>query len=419
MTAKRSARSVIPAPTPLRWRLAWAARENRRRRRAYDMDVMAWHRRDDELVRLRVEATGFLGCLQPRTGLPVDLDDDEVVYRVLPAAELVEAKARHILGLPAPGLSIGPAGSDILGPALPGGLRVVDSGMAVVTNHRVAFAGQHRRRQWRFPDVVGPAHHPTVPLTLLHTTDGGQLAGLLVPAAATVNFRFYLTLALATAIGERTTIVAQVDALLHAHREARPAPLAPAEPDHAPLPALPSGRLVTAAVVVAFACATLTAGTSEPEPDGPPHRAQPSPAGIRVTDAPDAVGSATLSNHATTSSLATPTAPDRRPGAPPTGPATIQHTGGTAAVGSPVPTPRRTVTASPIAARLPTARPTPVISPVPTADPTPTPSPTPTPTPTSTTDPAPTSPSPSAAPGLVRLCLDPPRRTLPERLLCQ
>ncbi|PZG18342.1 hypothetical protein C1I95_13655 [Micromonospora craterilacus] len=400
---------MIPAPTPLRWRLAWAARENRRRQRAYDMAVAAWHRRDDELVRLRIEATGFLGCLQPRTGLPVDLDDDEVVYRVLPVAELVEAKARHILGLPAPGLSIGPAGSDTLDAALPGGLRVVDSGMAVVTNHRVAFAGQHRRRQWRYPEVVGPAHHPTAPLTLLHTTDGGQLAGLLVPAAATVNFRFYLTLALATANGERTTIATQVDALRHAHRKARPVPPPPAGPEHAPLPALPSGRLVTAAVVVAFACATLTAGTSDPEPNGPPHRAQPSPAGIGVTDAPDAVGGATPI------SLATLPVPGHRTDAPPAGPATVQHLGSTATPGSSVsPTARRTVTASPIAARLPTVRPTPVVSPVPSTDPTPTSSPTPTPT----TEPAPTSPSPSSDPGRLGRCLDPLRLPLAERLLC-
>ncbi|MFU8876499.1 hypothetical protein ACNAVT_31955, partial [Micromonospora sp. SL4-19] len=66
----------------------------------YDTEIEGWHRRHDELIRLRIEVAGFLGCTQPRTGLPVNLADDEVVYRVLPTVELVEAKARHVAGLP-------------------------------------------------------------------------------------------------------------------------------------------------------------------------------------------------------------------------------------------------------------------------------------------------------------------------------
>ena len=91
--------SVASAP----WRIAWAERENERRQRAYRDATDAWLRRDDHLARLRIEAASFLGCTQPRTGLPVQLDDDELVFRVLPVAELVEAEARHIPGLPTPG----------------------------------------------------------------------------------------------------------------------------------------------------------------------------------------------------------------------------------------------------------------------------------------------------------------------------
>ncbi|MBM0240566.1 hypothetical protein JNW88_32120, partial [Micromonospora sp. ATA32] len=112
-----------------RWRIAWAERENERRRRAYDAESEAWHRHNDQLIRLRIEAAGFLGCTQPRTDLPVDLDDDEVVYRVLPAAELVEAEARHVSGLPTPGLTVAAASLDAPGHALPRGVRVVDAGM--------------------------------------------------------------------------------------------------------------------------------------------------------------------------------------------------------------------------------------------------------------------------------------------------
>ena len=406
MTAKRSAISVIPAQP--RWRLAWAARENHHRQRAYDMDVETWRRRDDELVRLRFEAAGFLGCLEPRTGLPVDLDHDEVVYRVLPAAELVEAKARHTLGLPAPGLSIGPAGRGAPDLALPAGLRIVDSGLAVVTNHRVAFAGHHSRREWRYPDVVGPAHHPSTSLTLLHTTDGSQLAGLLVPTAAMVNVRFYLTLAFATATGRRATVAAEVETLLHAHRNSRPVAPPPAEPDHAPLRTLPPGRLVTAAAVVAFACATLAAGTSEPGPHGPPHRAQPSPVGIG-THATDPPGTSTPTNPASA------TAPDPGTNAPPTVPAAARGTGGAADPASPAPdkeTARRTVAASPVVATLPTVRPTPT----PTTPPAPTTDPTPAPTPSPTEVSPTTTPPPDG--GLLDLCLNPLRLPLAERLLC-
>ncbi|MGC4853088.1 hypothetical protein ACLQ24_06720 [Micromonospora sp. DT4] len=174
--------ALVPSP----WRLAWAERENERRRRAYRDATAAWRRREDHLVRLRIEAAGFLGCTQPRAGLPVDLDLDELVFRVVPLAELVEAQARHVAGLPAPG---GCPFTDPVDAALPAGLRTVDTGVAVVTSHRVAFAGREHRREWRYADLRGVAHDPDVPLTLLH--DDGRLAGLLVPASAAVNFRFY------------------------------------------------------------------------------------------------------------------------------------------------------------------------------------------------------------------------------------
>ena len=91
--------SVACAP----WRIAWAERENERRQRAYRDATDAWRHRDDHLARLRIEAASFLGCTQPRTGLPVELDDDELVFRVLPVAQLVEAEARHIPGPAQPG----------------------------------------------------------------------------------------------------------------------------------------------------------------------------------------------------------------------------------------------------------------------------------------------------------------------------
>ena len=50
---------------------------------------------------------------------------------------------------------------------MPPGLRVIDTGMAVVTSHRVAFASREHRREWRYAELTDAAHHPDVPVTLL------------------------------------------------------------------------------------------------------------------------------------------------------------------------------------------------------------------------------------------------------------
>ncbi|MEU6076936.1 hypothetical protein [Micromonospora sp. NPDC047074] len=263
------------------WRTRWAERENARRRHAYDVAAETWRRHDDHLVRLRIEAAGFLGCTQPRAGLPVDLDDDEVVYRVLPVADLVEVEGRHLTGLPVPGLTVVTAG--VGAHALPAGVRAVDTGMAVVTNHRIAFSSRRERHEWRYAEMSGPAHHPAVPLTLLHTTDGRRLTGLRVPAAATVNFRFYLTLAFASAVGQRACVAGQLDTLLAAHRSARPVPPSPVEPDHAPSARLRADRRVALAAAVAVALAATAIG---PQRADPPHRAGGGGPGAAATPAP-------------------------------------------------------------------------------------------------------------------------------------
>ncbi|MGK5445030.1 hypothetical protein ACSNN7_24815, partial [Micromonospora sp. URMC 105] len=280
---------TVRAATP-GWRLTWARRENARRRRAFDSGTAAWQRDHDHLLRLRIEAAGFHGYAQPRDTLPVELGHDEVVYRVLPAVDLVEAEARHIAGLPTPELTVASAALHPSDRGLPTGLRVVDAGLAVVTDRRVAFSGRTGRREWTYEDLVGPAHHPDVSLTLLHTTDGSPLAGLRVPAGATVNFRFYLTLAVAAATGRRAAVAAQVDALLAGHQRRRPTPPAPADPGRAPLTALRHDRVAVAAAVVAVAFATLTAGASSTEQAGPAYQATLGGAsGAAATDAPPAV----------------------------------------------------------------------------------------------------------------------------------
>ncbi|MCW3818531.1 hypothetical protein ONA91_29245 [Micromonospora sp. DR5-3] len=390
--------------------MAWAHRENDRRRRAYDAEVEAWRRREEQLVRLRIEATGFLGCTQPRTGLPVELDDDEVLYRVLPSAELVEAEARHIAGLPPPGLALGATLVESSGPALPKGLRVVDTGMAVVTDRRVAFGGRSGRREWTYRELLGPGHHPEVPVTLLHTADGRRPAGLQVPGTATVNFRFYLTLAFAAASGQRAAVAPQVDALLAAHRAVRPAPPPPVAPQDAPVALLPPERMAAAAaVVVAVAFAALTTGAVTPGPADVPYRAQPGASGMAPVEEPNGTVEVFPS-------------PSARPAAPGTGPVPSPAAVSVALTTTETPeatrpAPRTTSgrpRPAPPAARVtrtpPAGQPAPTTAAPPAAPPPSSAAPTPAP--------APSSEPPPADPPVVSVCLDPLRLPLLDSLLC-
>ncbi|SCL54900.1 hypothetical protein [Micromonospora eburnea] len=397
MQAKPSA--VATNPRASRWPGEWARREDDRRQRAYDARLRTWRRHEEHLVRLRIEATAFVGCAQPRAGLPAELDHDEVVYRVLPAAELIEAEARHLTGLPAPGLTVAADTVDEPGRVLPAGLRVVDAGMAVVTDRRVAFAGRHGRREWTYRGMLGPGHHPEVPITLLHTADGRRPAGLRIPAAAAVNARFYLTLAFATAAGSRAAVVAQVDALLAAHRDARPAPPAPAEPHHAPFPVpRPERMAAAAAVVVAVALAALATGTLRAEPAELPYGAEAGAGGIAATadvgwtigdpvPSPPAVpgpGGSPTRRPPVTTPVARTTGGAATGGEPVTGPVTrrsaataTRATGtgtGTGTGTAPAPAPAPTTRPEPAATLTPTTGPAPTTAPAPTAAPAPTPS---------------------------------------------
>lgn len=383
------------------WRIAWAERENERRQRAYRDATDAWLRRNDHLVRLRIEAAGFLGCTQPRAGLPVDLEDDELVFRVVPVAELVEAEARHVPGLPTPG----PCDfADTVAVALPAGLRVVDTGMAVVTSRRVAFAGSERRREWTYADLVGAAHHPDVPVTLL--PNHSRLAGLLVPASAVVNFRFYLTLAVALAAGERVAVTAQVDALLAAHQDARPTPLPLVGPDEAPLTAArPDRRVAAVAAVGAVVLATLGPGALGAEQIGPvPHvvvMEVPRAGEVLVPGLP--VGPfAPAKTMVVSVGRPTPNLPNGRSStAAPVLPA-VQ------AVVSTVVGPSVAVVPTLSASSAPTPGPVPITDP---------PTPTPSASPTASVSPTPTA-SPSTDPALLRVCLDPLQLPLLDPLLC-
>ena len=334
-----------------------------------------------------------------------------MVYRIVPVVELVEAEARHVPGLPAPEPALTAELLDPADGALPAGLRVVDTGAAVVTDRRVAFAGRAGRREWTHGDLLGLGHHTDLPVTLLHPGDGRRPDGLRVPVTGAANFRFYLTLAYATATGTRDALGTQLDALLAAHRAARPRPPRPLGVADAPTERRRPERLVAAgAVAVAVLLGVAAAGTwpATAGPVRPAAGARVGPAEVPDDDlAPDAV-------------LSTPGQPDGGPARSPAGEPTRlprPADGGRRHVvaGPPVragtepialPAPSRATTPPAAAPSTPppvssTGSPPPAVAP--TASPTVTPT---------------GSPSPSE-PAVAGICLDPLRLPVLDPLLCR
>ncbi|TYB34272.1 hypothetical protein FXF50_28570, partial [Micromonospora sp. AP08] len=226
------------------WRYRWAHRQNDRRQRAFRLADEAWRRRDDELRRLRTLAGSFHGSVEAGAGLPIELAPGEVVFWTLPAAQLVEV--RHTAVLPAPELSVDPE-PPVVRPRRPEGVKVVDAGLAVLTNRRLVLLGGRGRRDWTYGRMTGLSHDPGAPVTLIQVLDRRRTSGLLLPTGAVADFRFKLTLAFADAIEQRAAVVAQLDELIAEHeavRPARPAVLTPAQARVSAL--LPGGRRTVA-----------------------------------------------------------------------------------------------------------------------------------------------------------------------------
>ncbi|MGN9809271.1 hypothetical protein ACTMSW_07920 [Micromonospora sp. BQ11] len=383
MTAESTVIDDPATGDPPHWRTRWSRREDDRRQRAYEEAASAWQRHHDHLTRLRIEAVEFRGYRPSGAGLPVPLADHEVVHRLVPGVRLVEVPARHAVGLPAPGVTTGvrriPAR-----PGAPRGLRIVDHGIVLVTDRRVTFAGSGGAREWRYADVTGLAHHTDAPLSLLHSTGGTRLAGLLASPDAVVNFRFYLTLAFAAATGRRAEVVADVDASLVAHEATRPVPPPPARPADAPLTARRPDRRTSALAALVVVAAAWTTGVLGTASTDPPYRAEAGTSAPFATDPPapaDAVSPAPVASSAgptpprTPSTTARADETGRRPPttAPPVRPTAAPH-------------------AAPPTAKDQTWRRPPSARPAPTGDRTPAPAP-----PAATVAPSETAPEPSGS----------------------
>ncbi|MER6596109.1 hypothetical protein ABT214_30520, partial [Micromonospora purpureochromogenes] len=212
------------------WRARWVTRENERRRKAYEAAAEAWRRRDNELRQLCARADEPEQPAQTPVGLPVDLDDDEVVATVQAGAELLEVTARHAAGLPAPELTVVPVADPVRSPGPTKGIAVADAGMAVVTDRRLILIGRQGVREWPYAQLTGVAHHPEEPFTLLHEQGAGRIRGVRVPTTAAAAFRLRLTVAYADAVAERDALLDRLDEAVVAHWRTQPAAPAPATP---------------------------------------------------------------------------------------------------------------------------------------------------------------------------------------------
>ncbi|GGL89670.1 MULTISPECIES: hypothetical protein [Micromonospora] len=247
------------------WRYRWAHRENDRLRQAYRDAELTWRRRDEELRRMRAAALGFRAAATAAPGLPLELDSDERVHWVAPAAQLVES--RHSAVLPAPELSVPVSGARPR-PRRPDGLRVLDTGLAVITNHRLVLLGGRGRRDWAYGRISGLAHDPAAPVTLIQVLDRRPASGLLLPPATVAEFRLTLTLAFADVIEQGPAVVAQLDELIAEHDQVRPFRPEIVTPAQAQFTArVPGGRRTVAAAAAGLLL--IPAVLVDSDPPGP------------------------------------------------------------------------------------------------------------------------------------------------------
>ncbi|MEV4712593.1 hypothetical protein [Micromonospora sp. NPDC049374] len=299
------------------WRYRWARRQNERRLRLFRSAEGTWRRRDDELRRLRTLAEQCQGSATAGDGLPLELAPDEVVLRVVPAAQLVEL--RHNGVLPAPDLTVG-AQTGRLRRRLPDGVRVTDAGMAVITNRRLVLLGGRGRRDWAYGRMTGLAHDPHASVTLIQVLDRRRTSGVLLRPDVAAEFRFVLTLAFADAIEQRQAVIDQLDELIGEHARLRPSRPGIATPGQARLSTLiPGGRrtaVVAAALAVMVPVALANSGPSDPTSTETAVAAAPAPVAASASTTPRATGSATP--RATGSAKPRPASPkpERRCGAP-------------------------------------------------------------------------------------------------------
>jgi hypothetical protein len=88
----------------------------------------------------------------------------------------------------------GHKGKFVPGPEL---LKMVDEGMAVVTNQRVVFQGAGKTREWLFTKLIGIDHDPERGMSMLHVSNRQKASGLAYGEEISDAFRLRMDVALA------------------------------------------------------------------------------------------------------------------------------------------------------------------------------------------------------------------------------
>lgn len=233
-------------------RARWAQQENRRNGKAYEAAQAVWSDTNAELQSMVVTACSYTGMGGGQLAPEVGLRRDETLLWTGAGVTLVEATSWPSLRLP----GYTALTTDLLTESFSAEpsvqLKPIDTGSVAVTDQRLVFVGgspRARRHEWAFAELLGLAHTPDAPCTLLQVASDPanpdptganpagataearpgaakprRLSGLLLTPEAVSEFRFVVSLALAEGAGERAAFVAYLERMLDAHQHARPAP---------------------------------------------------------------------------------------------------------------------------------------------------------------------------------------------------
>lgn len=231
------------------WRVLRARfRLRPRRRRSSDATSTVWHRDVAELTRMATAARStahskvstrarMSATARKLRGLPagdvpawLELDPGEEVLRVATSARFVEIPGWEGLRRAGYGEYAPSRVASSFVREMTEGARVVDAGLVVITDRRVAFLGSCYREDFELSRMVGMAHDPESPCTLLRMSDRTKVSGIVVDEGSAPGFRFDLTLARSDAMGDRWGFAAHLEVLLARHQRLLPAVVGSASP---------------------------------------------------------------------------------------------------------------------------------------------------------------------------------------------
>jgi hypothetical protein len=87
----------------------------------------------------------------------------------------------------------------------------IDTGIALISDQRVVFAGPKQTREWSYQKLIGFHHDPKLPWTALQVSNRQKVSGILYTEETELTVRFRLELAIADFQGRRELFAASVD----------------------------------------------------------------------------------------------------------------------------------------------------------------------------------------------------------------